>query len=824
MESRTPNAFDGMPVVRRAEAFDHDSGSALERLVFKHRPAVVAASAVLTLVLGALAATRLAVNADFERMMPARQQFVRNYLAHRSELRGLGNVLTVAVENVRGDVYDPAYLETLRRVTDELVLTPGVDRAWVRSLWTPLVRWNEVTEEGFQGGPVMPDDWDGSPAAVEALRRNVAKAGLAGTLVALDRRSSLVVVPLIDRDPVTGAPIDYGALSRRLEALRSDFERDGAVRVHVVGFAKLVADLLAGTRAVLAWFAAAAAVSAVFLLAYTRCPRSTALVVACSATAVLWQLGIVSALGVALDPFSVLVPFLVFATGVSHGSQKMNGILQDVGRGSHRLVAARYTFRRLFVPGLTALLTDAVGFAVLVVIDVPAIRRMALTATLGSCLLVFTNLVLLPVLLSYTGVSPRAAARSLRAEGGAARGGGPWRVLARFVERRWAARALAATAVLVLLAVVASRAFGPGAAEAGAPELRASSRYNRDDAFIAASYRVSDDVFAVLVRTGPDGCLAWRTLVDADRLGWTLQGVPGVRATSSLADAVRGITAGMFEASPKWLTLSRDQQVLNDAAQQAIARSPELVNAHCSLLPVVAYLSDHGAATLDGVVAAADGFARDHDDGDRRFLLAAGSAGFEAARNLAVRDARWTMTLLAYAAVALLCWITFRDVRAVVVTLVPLAATSVLCDALMAALGVGLKLSTLPVIALGVGIPDFALYLLSIQLAHQRAGAPLDVAYGRALRFTGKVVVLVSVTLAAGVVTWAASPIRLQADMGVLLTFMFLGNMVAALVLVPAMSCFLLPGVARRRRAGGAGAPHSAGAAAEGAAPASPSP
>ncbi len=127
--------------------------------------------------------------------------------------------------------------------------------------------------------------------------------------------------------------------------------------------------------------------------------RTTALVMACSLVAVVWQLGLVAAFGFELDPYSILVPFLVFAIGVSHGAQKMNGIMQDIGRGAHRLVAARYTFRRLFLAGLTALLADAVGFAVLMVIDIDVIQDLALTASLGVAVLIFTNLILLPVLL-----------------------------------------------------------------------------------------------------------------------------------------------------------------------------------------------------------------------------------------------------------------------------------------------------------------------------------------------------------------------------------------------------------------------------------------
>src|SRR5437879_6750036 len=104
------------------------------------------------------------------------------------------------------------------------------------------------------------------------------------------------------------------------------------------------------------------------------------------------------------------------------------------------------------------------------------------------------------------------------------------------------------------------------------------------------------------------------------------------------------------------------------------------------------------------------------------------------------------------------------------------------------------KVATLPLIALGVGIGvDYSLYVLSVMLARMRAGASLSDAYYHALLFTGKVVMLTGVTLAIAVATWAFSPIKLQADMGILLAFMFIWNMLGALILLPALACFLLP-------------------------------
>jgi predicted RND superfamily exporter protein len=178
---------------------------------------------------------------------------------------------------------------------------------------------------------------------------------------------------------------------------------------------------------------------------------------------------------------------------------------------------------------------------------------------------------------------------------------------------------------------------------------------------------------------------------------------------------------------------------------------------------------------------------------DVKFLLAAGSAGIEAATNIVVRNAWRTMLLLVYGAVVLLSFITFRSWRAVLVAVLPLMLTSILAEALMVALGMGVKVATLPVIALGVGIGvDYALYILSITLAQLREGKSLSESYYRALLFTGKVVLLTGVTLAFGVITWVASPIKFQADMGLLLAFMFLWNMLGALVLLPALAHLLL--------------------------------
>ncbi|MDD2736332.1 MAG: MMPL family transporter [Desulfuromonadaceae bacterium] len=795
--------LEDMPVVKELKDFDQSSGNLLERLIFNNRILVVAVCALVTLAL-AYQTTKIVFNASFEKMIPQSQPFIKNYLKNKSELRGLGNSIRVVVENTQGDIFDPEYIEALKLVNDALFLTPGIDRPWMKSIWMPAVRWDEVTEEGFTGGPVMPNNYNGSQMSIDQLRQNIGRSGVVGDLVADNFKSAAVFCPLLDIDPASGKPLDYSTLSKKLEEIRAKFsspagvngKQGGKIKIHIIGFAKLVGDLLDGLLQVMTYFLIAALIAAIVIFIYTRCIRSTLLVIACSIVAVVWQLGFVSTFGFELDPYSILVPFLVFAIGVSHGVQKMNGIMQDVGRGTHRLVAARYTFRRLFLAGMTALLADAVGFAVLMFIDIPVIKDLALTASIGVAVLIFTNLLLLPVLLSFFGVSMTAAKRSLQEETEESKGkgvGALWGFLDRFTERSWAIGAISVAGILTVIGFIISLNLKIGDLDPGAPELRPNSRYNQDNAFITANYALSSDQFAVILKTPPDGSQQYETLIEADRLAWALQQVPGVQTTVSLVDSVRQITAGSYEGSPKWLALSRNQAVLNYGGHQSMVNNPDLFNNDGTVMPIIAYLSDHKAATLERVVKVASDFAQKHNTPDRQFLLAAGSSGIEAATNIVVRESNRTMLLYVYSAVILLCFITFRSWRAVLVAVLPLVVTSVLCEALMVILGIGVKVATLPVIALGVGIGvDYALYLLSVQLHQQRAGLPLREAYKRAVQFTGKVVGLVGITLAAGVITWAFSPIKFQADMGILLTFMFLWNMIGALVLIPALSHFLL--------------------------------
>ena len=136
---------------------------------------------------------------------------------------------------------------------------------------------------------------------------------------------------------------------------------------------------------------------------------------------------------------------------------------------------------------------------------------------------------------------------------------------------------------------------------------------------------------------------------------------------------------------------------------------------------------DHKAETIDRVVEAVERHAATFGNDNLSFELASGPVGVMAAKNQAVKAAQVPMMLYVFAAVIVLCLISFRSVRATLVVVVPLYVVSILAQALMTGLQIGLTVSTLPVIALGVGIGvDYGIYILSSMNHRLKQGKALN--------------------------------------------------------------------------------------------------
>jgi uncharacterized protein len=327
----------------------------------------------------------------------------------------------------------------------------------------------------------------------------------------------------------------------------------------------------------------------------------------------------------------------------------------------------------------------------------------------------------------------------------------------------------------------------------GLPELRESSRYNRDNAMITTKFSIGVDVLGIIVQAKDKGaCTNYETMTHIENFSWFVENLPGVQSVISLPGLAKGINAGFNEGNLKWRVLSRDTQVMAQSVTP-IPPTTGLLNPDCDAMQILAFTSDHQGATIKNIVAEIKQWTAANQKPGVEFKLASGNVGVMAATNEAVKDAEFEMHGAIFGALFVMCLLTFRSIGATLCILLPLALVSVLNNALMASLNIGLKVSTLPVIALGVGVGvDYGIYLFDRIEIFLEQGKSLAESFFEALRERGTAMVFTAVTMTLGVGSWAFSALKLQADMGILLAFMFFLNMVGAIFLLPALAAWLV--------------------------------
>ena len=761
----------------------------LENFLFGHRGTVLAIFAALTLVMG-WEASKLRISAGFDKLLPSGHEYIKTFDDYRGQLHD-ANGIAVVVHPRHGDIWNAATLKTLLDVTQAVTFLPGINRGSVTSLWTPNIFVTQITEDGFTSdllipGTTTPDAL--TPDVIGQIRDRVVKGDYIGKLVAKDGSSALIAAEVMDPDPHTGEPLDYIAFGHSLEdQIRKKFENQD-VEIQIIGFAKEVSDIADGAEGVLLFCGIALLLTILAVYWYCRSWTLTLQKIICSMTTLIWQFGTVHLLGLGLDPLAILVPFLIFAIGVSHGVQQINFMVREVAGGADMYTAARRSFSGLLIPGVLALATTLVSFITMVLVPIPMIRELAVVASIGIAYKVVSNLIMLPLAASYSKVTKEWGQLSQQRR--ESRGDLMSRI-ARIAEPRNAWIMCALTGVIFVSAVLLSQGRVIGSLQPGSPELRADSRYNVDSRAIAASFDVGLDWLTTVIEVPAESCGNVELLKLVDEFGWEMQNVPGVISAESVASLTKLYNSGLNEGQPKMSTIPRDSHTLSYNIAQA-HEAGAITGKGCKWMAVNLYLTDHKATTIQGVVAAVKQFRITHATEGVEFRLASGNAGVEAATNEVLASEELPMLLYVFGAILLLVFLAYRDWRAMLACCLPLAVATYIGYAFMKLLDIGLTVATLPVMVLSVGVGvDYAFYIYNRLQLHMARGENIVDSFEHALKETGVATVFTAITLSVGVATWSFSALKFQADMGKLLAFMFMVNMVMAITALPAFAVVL---------------------------------
>ena len=780
----------------------------VEPTVFKYRVATLTLLTLITVVLGWQAA-QLQPNAGWLKMVPQEHPYMQTFLEYYKDFGGANTVL-VSMKVQDGDLYTPERLQKLQQLTDEVFFIPGVDRTRVTSILTPNIIYVEIIEGGMAGETVRPKNWgDGLPsqAIADKVRNNVAKANVIGRLVSEDHTAALIMAELLDYDPDTGEPLDYTKVGDKLEEIRAQFEDEDA-SVHIIGFAKVVDDMTDAATEVALFFAISLLLTSILLWLYIGSFKLSLLPMGVSVVAVVWELGLLSSVGFGLDPFAILVPFLILSVSVSHGVQYVNKWAHEVAQGETPYDASLSTFRALAIPGTIALITDIAGFATIYLINIDVIREMSVNAAFGMAAIIITNKIVMPGLLCYMNIGNIEAFKRAQ-DKREAMGDVVFRQIAKVTRT---GPALITIAVSVGLAIYAATLYPQlriGETQDGVPELRPDSRFNVDARAIAGDFAMGVDQFKIIAEAKPEAvedghaiCIDHGMMAEIDAFGWYMKNQPGVRDVLSLLDLAKLAYAGLNEGRLNAETLPRNRYSLAQSTA-LVPTTTGFLNDDCNALALFVFTADHKADTIEHLVQAVKDYEAQTKRDDRvTFRLASGNVGVMAATNEVVKEKEFEVVGYVYVVILIFLWLSFRTFSGVISVVVPLSLVTFMGYGVMVLLDIGQKVATLPVLALATGIGvDYGIYIYSTLAAGLRAGKDIETAYYDTLRQTGKAVLFTGLALGVSVITWLWSKLQFQADMGVILVFAFTANMFGAILLLPALARFL--GGEERKHASG---------------------
>jgi len=767
----------------------HKISDFLANGLLNHRLVILTIGVLLTVFL-AYQGLNQQLSPGFDKAIPLSHPYMKTFTDHRDEFGG-ANRVTIFVENRNGDMFSPEFFTVLEKITSDVLVMDGVDARTVTSLFTPNVNYVAVSEEGFTGSKIVPADFIATPDRIEEVKNNLFKSSEIGKTVAKDLSGALVIADLVEIDPITKQKINYEVFAERLSKIRETYETD-SMAIHIIGFAPFIGDVINGAEGVIGFFGITLAITFVLLIFFAGSIKLAMAVIVTALVSVSWQLGIVKILGYGVDPMSILVPFLILAIGVSHAIQMTNVWRLGVAKGESSVESARQAFYKLFIPGATALISDAVGFGVIVLIDIPIIRELGIIASIGVAVMLLTNKIMLPIFLSYIKLNDneiKRAQSNIKGENHAF-----WKTLSQFTKRKNAAIILLFASGLAVYAMSVQDQLIVGDVEAGAPEFWPDARYNQDADAIQSKFSVGLDELVILAKAEQKGsCVNFNVMQTIDDFVWQLTNVEGVQSVKALSQVIRERNIGNYEANPKFLGIPRNEKMIS-ANIYRVEMSQALFSNDCTIMPVTIYLTDHKAETLERVIDAVKEFNLSNKNTQVTFVPAMGNAGIMAATNEIVAKAQTKIELILFAAVGLFCFVTFMSIRATICIVLPLALVAYLANVVMVYLGIGLKVSTLPVLAMGVGVGvDYGIYLFARMRAHMSIGKSLMDSYYESLKEVGTGVIFTSVTMTIGVATWYFSDLKFQADMGILLAYMFFVNMLGAIILIPALASFLYP-------------------------------
>lgn len=745
----------------------------------------------------------LKIHTDFFDLYPPNHPYIKLYKEYR-KMFGSANVINVILEVKNGTVYNPETLAKVDRMTRRLLDTKGSNAMQIISLTHPKLKDVQV-----KSGIIMvrPLSWPNLPhneLESELFRKKVyTNEGIRGLYVSPDDKATLITAGFWEEG------VDLKNLYSEMMELKKT-ESDANHNVYITGYPMLYAYIHHYSNQLITVLVLTTLVLTILLLMYFRSFLGVFVPLISGVLSAIWGLGFASLMGFHIDPLILVVPLLLSARALSHSVQSMDRYHEEYARIGDKRQAIIFAYGHLYKPAIFSIVCDGLGVLTIAVASIPLMRNLALFSSFWILSIYVSSVVLHPVLVALLPAPRQKHLKTEEIKNLDEDAVEKIREINRrpadriymtvchgliFLTQSW--RKWVAMGVVVLIIIgggTYARKLKVGDTSAGKAIFYKDHPYNVAADKLDKNFIGSDQLVVIAEGKQKGACKNAEVLSQLEDLQIFTMGLSHVGGSLTIANVLKRLYQMFHEGDPKWSMIPESQRDLSEifflfeantapGEMDRFISTPDYDNA-----TITTFFRGYSNKTIKDAIAGIKGYIESHPSDKVNYRLAGGMMGILAAVNEEVEWSYWVNLALIFLMTGVVCTVAFRSFLTAIILITPLAVSQVLSELLMLVAGMDLNINSLPVAAVGVGIGvDYGIYVMSRMGEEYTRTKDYARAQYLAITSTGKAVVFTATTLVAGVIFWGFSGFKFQAEMGFLLAFLMVANMIGSLAILPAM-------------------------------------
>ena len=721
--------------------------------------------------------TRLKFTFDFEQFFPQGDpewEFFKNYM---KDFESDDNFLLIAVERREG-VFDSVFLQQFHDFTLKAGDLPHVTSAMsLTKMQYPL-----KTPFGMTVVPVIHLD---APAFYESDRAKVLQdRRFVNNLISADGTSLTIVLKTINRSSLEQSEELMDSMQNLLKTY--PFEK-----THMLGRAYFqTAMVKMEIREVLVSTLIAALLTIAILFFIFRRWWSVFIAIAGIGLALLFFLGLLSALGRELNALSALYPILMCIVGVADTIHITSKYLDELEKGHDRETAIRITLKEIGLATFITCITTAIGFASLLTNRTAPIQGFGLNAALGVVAAFFVIYGWLWAML------PRFRADQLiKFTPEYAFWGRSMEQIYRFTRLRGRSIAWIAAGLMAVCLVGISKINTNYRLKSNLPrgqQITADFLYFEDK---FSGFRPVE--FAVFPQNGRQAD-DFEVLREMDKYENHVRSYAPIKTLVSINDVYRSLNAMNYGNRPEGYRLP-DSLAAFKKIQQLVDKMPPsasdvLLSKNHDKARIAGRMQDVGRDSVAMIQSSMERWAGTHIDSNIVRFKITGTGVILDKNSAYIRDNMLQGLIPSVLVVAFIMGFLFKDLRMVLVFTIPNVFPLFFAGALIGYLGIPLEagIATVFSIVFGIATDDTVHFLSNFKLCRSR-GMNVEDALRTTLAETGKAMCLGSIILFFSFLVMLFSIHPPSVAVGLLVSITLAGALFCDLLLVPVLVRWLIP-------------------------------